>query len=183
MTPGGTTGVVLAAGEGRRFGGPKAPHLVDGERLVDRAVRVLREGGCDDVVVVLGAWEGQVPDALVVVNHGWEEGMGSSLRIGLKWARATHAARALVTLVDLPGLTPAAVARVLAADGAIVQAAYSGEPGHPVRFDAGHFDPVIAAVSGDEGARAYLRGRDDVVRVEVGDVADGHDLDVAVPTA
>lgn len=183
MTPGGTIGIVLAAGEGRRFGGPKAPFVVDGERLVDRAVRVLREGGCDDVVVVLGAWEGQVPGALVVVNHGWQEGMGSSLRIGLKWARSTHAARALVTLVDLPWLTPEAVRMVLAADGAIVQAVYAGEPGHPVRFDAGHFDPVIAAANGDEGARGYLRGRGDVVRLEVGDVAGGQDLDEAPSTA
>ncbi|MGA1145657.1 MAG: NTP transferase domain-containing protein, partial [Candidatus Nanopelagicales bacterium] len=50
-------GVVLAAGEGKRFGGPKAPFEYDGERLVDRAVRVLREAGCDPVFVILGAWE------------------------------------------------------------------------------------------------------------------------------
>ena len=52
-------GLVLAAGEGRRFGGPKAPAVIDGERLVDRAVRVLRAGGCDPVYVVLGAWVGE----------------------------------------------------------------------------------------------------------------------------
>lgn len=173
-----TMGVVLAAGEGKRFGGPKAPHVVDGERLVDRAVRVLREGGCDDVTVVLGAWEGQVPDALVVVNHGWQEGMGSSLRIGLKWARATHAERALVTLVDLPGLTPSAVQAIVDAEGAIVQATYEGEPGHPVRFDAGLLDDVIHAAAGDEGARSFLRGRDDVTRVELAGLADGRDLDI-----
>jgi CTP:molybdopterin cytidylyltransferase MocA len=172
-----TMGVVLAAGEGRRFGGPKAPHVIDGERLVDRAVRVLRAGGCDDVVVVLGAWECAVPDALVVVNHGWEEGMGSSLRIGLKWARACHAERALVTLVDLPGLTPDAVRRIVEAEGSIVQAMYDGEGGHPVRLDAALLDDVIRSVQGDEGARAFLRERDDIARVEVGDVASGQDLD------
>lgn len=175
-----TTGIVLAAGEGRRFGGPKAPHVVDGERLVDRAVRVLREAGCDEVVVVLGAWEGAVPNALVVVNHGWEEGMGSSLRIGLKWARACHAERAIVTLVDLPGLTPEAVQRVLAAEGAIVQATYDGEAGHPVRIDSALFEEFIVAVKGDEGAPAVLQDRDDIIRVEVGDVASGQGLDEPV---
>ena len=178
-----TTGIVLAAGEGRRFGGPKAPFVLDGERLVDRAVRTLREGGCDDVIVILGAWEGAVPDALVVVNHGWEEGMGSSLRIGLKWARATKADRALVTLVDLPGLTPAAVRRVIETDGAIVQGVYDGEPGHPVRFDAAVLDAVISACTGDEGARTFMRGREDVVRVELADVASGQDLDVPAAAA
>ena len=69
-------GVVLAAGSDSRFGEPKAPLEVDGERLVDRSVRVLREGGCDPIFVILGAWEGSVDDALVIVNHGWEEGMG-----------------------------------------------------------------------------------------------------------
>src|SRR5699024_10112243 len=57
------TGLVLAAGAGRRFGGPKA--LVDfrGARLVDRAVSLLRAGGCDRVVVVSGAVELEVPGA------------------------------------------------------------------------------------------------------------------------
>ncbi|MBB0994770.1 NTP transferase domain-containing protein, partial [Dietzia sp. SLG510A3-40A3] len=76
------TGLVLAAGAGRRFGGPKA--LVDfrGVRLVDRAVGLLRAGGCDRVLVVSGAVELEVPGAEVVHNPDWDTGMGSSLRVG-----------------------------------------------------------------------------------------------------
>ena len=104
--PRSAAGVVLAAGAGERFGGPKAPFVYEGERLVDRSVRILKESGCDPIFVILGAWEGNVDDALVIVNHGWEEGMGSSLRIGLKWVNATTTADdAVITLVDLPGLT------------------------------------------------------------------------------
>ena len=66
-TPGRTrdrrVGLVLAAGAGRRLGGPKARVVVAGERLVDRAVRVLREGGLRSRLVVLGAWVGEVPGA------------------------------------------------------------------------------------------------------------------------
>ncbi len=61
-----TAGLVLAAGEGKRFGGPKAPYVHNGERLVDRAVNVLAEAGCDPVFVVLGAWIGGVPGATVL---------------------------------------------------------------------------------------------------------------------
>ena len=61
----------------------QAPVVIEGERLVDRAVRVLREGGCDPVYVVLGAWTGDVPGAVAVANPEWPEGMGSSLRAGL----------------------------------------------------------------------------------------------------
>jgi CTP:molybdopterin cytidylyltransferase MocA len=171
-------GIVLAAGAGTRFGEPKAPIEIDGERLVDRAVRVLREAGCDPVFVILGAWEGAVPDSLVIVNHGWEEGMASSLRIGLKWARATtEADNAIVTLVDLPGLTPEAVRRIDVAPPGIAIATYDGERGHPVRIPREHWEELIATVSGDTGARDFFSGRDDVIFVEVGDVADGTDLD------
>jgi CTP:molybdopterin cytidylyltransferase MocA len=175
-----TAGIVLAAGAGTRFGEPKAPVIIDGERLVDRAVRNLRSAGCDPVFVVLGAWEGQVPDALVIVNHGWEEGMGSSLRIGLKWARATSEHDdddAIITLVDLPGLTPAAVTRILETPGEIVAATFNGERGHPVRIAKKYWQDLIDTVKGDEGAREFMQ-RNKVVLVEVGDVADGSDIDV-----
>lgn len=175
-----TAGIVLAAGEGKRFGGPKAPVELGGERLVDRAVRNLRQAGCDPVFVVLGAWQGQVDDALVIVNHGWEEGMGSSLRIGLKWARATSERDdddAIITLVDLPGLTSVAIERLMACDADIAVAMYDGERGHPVKVARKHWQELIDSVSGDEGARAFIDAQPGVEFVEVGDVADGSDLD------
>ncbi|MDA2989181.1 MAG: nucleotidyltransferase family protein [Actinomycetota bacterium] len=173
-------GVVLAAGEGKRFGGPKAPFEYEGERLVDRAVRVLREAGCDPVFVILGAWEGQVEGALVIVNHGWEEGMGSSVRIALKWVNATtEADYALITLVDLPGLTSEAVTRVIEAPAGIAVATFDGQQGHPVRIPRTHFRELIDTVAGDEGARSFLAEHDDVQRVEVADLADGADLDLS----
>lgn len=173
-----TAGLVLAAGEGRRFGGPKAPYVLDGERLVDRAVRVLAEGGCDPVLVVLGAWVGDVPGAEVVENPEWAEGMGSSLRAGLAvLSERAEVDRAVVALVDLPGLTAEAVARVRAHDGRLAQAAYDGVPGHPVLLGCEHWAGVSASATGDRGARAYLAEHPPAL-VEVGDVARPDDLDV-----
>lgn len=174
-------GLILAAGSGSRFGQPKAPVVVDGERLVDRAVRVLSEAGCDPIVVVLGAWVGHVEGADIVVNDTWPEGMGSSLRTGLTHLRdATDAERAVITLVDLPGLTTPAVQRLVASSvgAAAAQCTYRGERGHPVCLARGLWDEAIDVAHGDEGARRLMRGRDDLVLVEVGDVADGADLDV-----
>ena len=178
-----TAGLVLAAGAGTRYGQPKAPVEVDGARLVDRAVSCLSEAGCDPVVVVLGAWVGAVPGAEVVVNDEWAEGMGSSLRRGLAELQSRADVDAVVvTLVDLPGLTADAVHRVLEAGGDVVVATYRGERGHPVRFARRHWDAVQAAAVGDVGARGFLAGRDDIVRVEVGDVAQGDDVDVRAPS-
>jgi len=172
-------GVVLAAGNGSRFGEPKAPVVYQGERLVDRAVRSLREAGCDPVFVILGAWEGNIDDALVIVNHGWDEGMGSSLRIALNRIDATtEADYALITLVDLPDVTSEAITRVKDAEPGIAVATFNGERGHPVRIPREHFRELIDTVSGDEGARSFLRDRDDVHLVEVGDLASGRDIDV-----
>ncbi|WP_152473105.1 nucleotidyltransferase family protein, partial [Rhodococcus rhodnii] len=118
-------GAVLAAGAGRRFGGPKALVRLDGERLVDRAASLLRDGGCDEIVVVSGAAPLEVAGADVVHNPDWESGMGSSLRTAIDAALARDVAALVVTLVDLPWLGPDAVARVLdaARRGAAVAAA------------------------------------------------------------
>lgn len=173
-----TAGLVLAAGAGVRFGGPKAPVVVDGERLVDRAVRLLRDAGCDPVLVVLGAWVGEVPEATVVMNDEWQEGMGASLRAGLHaLALRDDIADVVVTLVDLPGLTAEAVARVVRAPARLAAASFDGVRGHPVKLGREHWAAVIEAAHGDEGARGFMRGRNDLVLVEVGDVAHGRDLD------
>jgi nicotine blue oxidoreductase len=173
-------GLILAAGSGSRFGQPKAPVVVDGERLVDRAVRVLGEAGCDPIIVVLGAWVGQVEGADIVVNDTWPEGMGSSLRTGLVHLRdATEAEKVVITLVDLPGLTTPAVERLLASSVSVpaAQCTYRGERGHPVCLARELWDEAIEVAHGDEGARRLMREREDLVLVEVGDVADGTDLD------
>lgn len=181
-------GVVLAAGAGRRFGRPKAPVLIDGERLVDRAVRVLRQGGCQRVLVVLGAWVGAVPDATVSVNPHWPSGMGSSLRWGLQYLLAEslteppsahhhpQARRALITLVDLPGLTPAAVRRLCREPDDLVAASYAGQQGHPVLIAEQHWPALIAELSGDCGARQYLQ-RHGARLVPLDKLASGADLD------
>jgi CTP:molybdopterin cytidylyltransferase MocA len=155
--------------------------LWEGERLVDRAVRLLRAGGCDPVIVILGAWEGEVPGAAVVHNPEWASGMGSSLRVGLDAVAATATPepvdRVIVTLVDLIGLTEAAVVRLTRCDARLAAAAYDGRRGHPVLIGREHFAGVGASAVGDRGAREYLRDRD-VTLIEVGNVAGPEDLDV-----
>jgi len=77
-------GLVLAAGAGRRFGGPKALVELDGERLVNRAVRVLGEGGLTTRYVVQGAADlTGLSGAEVVDNPDWAEGVGLSLLASL----------------------------------------------------------------------------------------------------
>ena len=179
-------GLLLAAGGGRRYGMPKALVERDGRLLVERGVATLRDGGCDPVIVVLGAAaqtvrdKADLGDATVVDNPDWATGMGSSLRTGLAAAAATGAAAVAVLLVDTPGITPDAVRRV-AADptaAALRVATYHAKQGHPVLLGRDHWPGVAELAVGDVGARPYLTQHKDLLaRVPCEDVADGADVD------
>jgi nicotine blue oxidoreductase len=174
------TGLVLAAGEGRRLGTPKSVLEVGGRRLVDRAVDVLHEAGLADVVVVAGARSLDVPGARVVDNPDWASGMGSSLGAGLA-AMPAEGDAVVVMLVDTPGLGPTVVRRLIAAHdkGAkVVVATYDGEPRNPVLLAREHWAEVGRLAAGDVGARAFLSAYPELVTyVECGDVGDPSDVD------
>jgi len=178
---GGVAGLVLAAGAGRRYGGPKAPVFLG------QALRALLDGGCDPIIAVLGAGARRTRAAVdldgvqVVENPGWAEGMASSLRLGITTAaRLPGVSAVCVHLVDMPGVSATAVARLLAQAhaGCLTRACYNGEPGHPVVLGRDHWAEIVATARGDQGARAYLRRHvAQVTAVECGDVAAGYDID------
>lgn len=188
-------GLILAAGAGRRYGGPKAL------TFLGPAIEMMRDAGCLPVIVVLGAAADEVlkrvdvtgslssqPDAaqvVAVVNPDWATGMASSLRVGLHAAAETGAAAACIHLVDMPGVTAAAVRRLIgtspgmATTAVLARASYGGEPGHPVLLGRDHWSAIARSASGDQGARGYLREHAaDVTGVECGDLAQGFDVDV-----
>ncbi|PWW22315.1 molybdenum cofactor cytidylyltransferase/nicotine blue oxidoreductase [Geodermatophilus normandii] len=179
-------GLVLAAGGGRRYGMPKALVEYEGSLLVERAVRTAR-AVCDPVLVVLGAravdvWRAaDLTGATVLANRDWETGMASSLRTGLDGLRGWPGRMdaALVTLVDMPGMTPEALARVAAhaAPDALAVATYDGVRGHPVLLGRASWPEVAATATGDEGARRYLATHA-VTEVDCTGLADPVDLDV-----
>jgi CTP:molybdopterin cytidylyltransferase MocA len=178
-------GLLLAAGAGRRMGGPKALVVLDGEALVQRGIRLLAGAGCDPVLVVVGAAAGQVrplcDGAQVVEAADWQTGMSASLRAGLRAAADTGAQACVVALVDQPQVTPVAVQRLRAAheDGAVAAvASYSGRRRNPVLLDRSVWKQVAERAAGDEGARGWLREHpEQVVDVDCTDVGAPDDLD------
>ncbi|MEL7975784.1 nucleotidyltransferase family protein [Isoptericola sp. F-RaC21] len=200
---GATVAVLLAAGAGTRLGrGPKAllPLGHDGGRpLVEHVGAVLLDGGCDEVVVVLGAEADRVraacaldaPGLRVVLNPDWSTGMASSLRSGVAAALAPRdgeaPARVVVAHVDQPGVEPADVARLVAAHrpGRVTASRWADGPApgpqgprwsHPLVLDAALARPAAASAVGDAGARAFLRAHADLIDV-VTHPGDGRDVD------
>jgi CTP:molybdopterin cytidylyltransferase MocA len=162
---GAVAAVVLAAGEGSRFGGPKQ------RLLLPDVLAAVRASSIDEIVVVAGAHEVDV-DARVVTCPEWERGMGASLRCGLQ-ALSPEIQSAVVVLADGPDLSPAAVDRVLevwrGGAGDVVAASYGGDRGHPVVLGRKAWDRFP-----DEGARTL-----EPVLVPCDDLGSPGDVDFA----
>jgi nicotine blue oxidoreductase len=186
----GTTAVLLAAGAGTRLGlGPKALLPFRGRTLVEVLADVLLAGGCREVVTVLGAGAADVRAGTALARHrvienpNWASGMGSSFRLGV--AAAAPEDHVLVALVDQPGLTAAAVARLLESHrpGRVTAAAYRGpagtlERGHPLLLDSSLRGEALAAATGDAGARRFLQAHPELIDlVDCSDLSGGEDLD------
>ena len=181
-------GVLLAAGQGSRFGRPKALVELDGRTLAERGVTLLRAGGTDPVLIVTGAAQVELrPEhqARTVYNGEWRTGMGSSLRAALRALTELEAGpeigAVVVALADQPLVGAEAVGRLIAAYRAgadVAVAAYDGKPRNPVLLAREHWPEVIATATGDQGARAFLRARPELVTlVECGDTGRPDDID------
>jgi len=188
-------GVLLAAGEGSRFGQPKALVELNGQTLAERGVGLLRAGGADPILVVTGAVPLELDRTLTVDNPQWRTGMGSSLRAALQALSeagrgpemGTDIGAVVVALADQPLVGAEAVARLIAAyrgGASVAVAAYDGQPRNPVLLAREHWPEVIATATGDQGARTFLRTRPELVTlVECGDTGRPDDIDTPADLA
>lgn len=182
--------IVLAAGESRRMGQPKAGLLVTagGPTFAASAVSTLRACGLGDVVIVAGAHPDAVRQAVAgaagvqVIEHpGWAAGQLSSLLAGLAAVNAPDVEGLIVTLVDCPLVRPATVARLIdvwrGSRPPIVRPAIGDRHGHPVIFDRAVFDDLRTAPL-EIGAKAVIsRWRDQLANVPVDDPGVLADID------
>jgi molybdenum cofactor cytidylyltransferase len=170
-------GIVLAAGEGRRFGGAKQLAELAGRPLLEHAIAAMAAvPAIHPIVVVLGARADDVragvdlADVAVVLAEDWQEGLSASLRAGIDAIGEAEAY--IVCLGDQPFITPQVIARFVGEHGTC-RAAYAGEPGHPVRMTRG-FAHRARELRGEAGARELLR---DVRIVECGHLCSAQDID------
>jgi molybdenum cofactor cytidylyltransferase len=175
-------GIVLAAGEATRFGSAKQLALLDGQPMVEHALRAITAGPVGRVILVLGAGAEDVVAAIDL--HGaeplicprWQEGQAASLACGL--AELSDCEAVVVTLGDQPRVSPDSIRRVISAreKGALaVRATYRGDPGHPVLLERRLFGRM-RNVTGDHGARNLLMSVA-VREIPCDDLGGGEDVD------
>ncbi len=150
-------GLILAAGESRRMGIPKALLAYRDETFLDRLVRLFR-ARCSPVIVVLGHEAEEIRaratgPAQFVVNANYRTGQTGSMQCGLRAVPAA-ADGVLFTLVDHPAVLPATLDRLLdGSAGALLRVPrYQGKRGHPVWFGA-RLIPEFLALPEDGAAR------------------------------
>jgi CTP:molybdopterin cytidylyltransferase MocA len=168
--------LVLAAGAGSRFGGPKQLALLDGRPLLDHVLDAAT-AAVDRVAVVLGAYDAEVrPGVEVVRCPGWDEGQAASLRAGVAALAGSDAV--VVLLADMPYVTPEVITRALGDFGEgcdVVRTLAGGRPTHPVVLGPRALE-LVPTLRGDVGARALF----DRLRVrewEAGAGFDARDID------
>jgi CTP:molybdopterin cytidylyltransferase MocA len=157
--------IIVAAGGSSRLGQPKQLVKVDGEPLLQRAIRCAGAAGASPIVVVLGAQRELIRSAInlgtasIVVNEDWEEGLASSIRAGVK--AAAGAAGFLLMTCDQPRVTAEHLRQIIERfesqrEPTLIASSYVGIRGVPAIFPseaAGH----LLGLRGDRGARALLQ--------------------------
>jgi molybdenum cofactor cytidylyltransferase len=169
-------GILLAAGQGRRFGGNKLLHPIDdGTPMVLASARPLH-AVLSEIVAVVDDADGEVARLLaqaglrVTCNPLARTGVGTSIACGV--AASLHAGGWVIALGDMPFIPQTivrAVVESLARGADIVAPVYHGQRGHPVGFSARHA-AALMGLSADEGARVLITAhRDSLELIEVDD--------------
>ncbi len=160
------SGILLAAGESRRMGSPKALLLYQGRTFIERICTAFLTAGVDELIVVLGARAAELRQALPthpslrpVENSRYFQGQLSSLTTGIG-ALSPESEAAVVNLVDHPLVTAETIKALIdsfrAAPLPILIASYHGRRGHPVLFSSQVYGEILAAPL-DQGAKVVVR--------------------------
>ncbi len=180
-------GLVLAAGESSRMGTDKALLEFRGRTFLETVVEKLREGGIEQVVVVLGHHAQEIgaavelPGAQVIVNADYRRGQTSSLHAGLKALEGSKPDAVVLALVDHPAFSPETVRQLVAAfrasNAAVAIPTCQGRRGHPIVIGHALLEG-LKALNLEEGANTVIRKYREQTRwVEVGDAGILLDVD------
>jgi molybdenum cofactor cytidylyltransferase len=169
--------IILAAGASTRLGVPKQTLLYGGKTLLQHAAEAAQGAGCHPVIIVLGAQEDAIlshfhyQSALIVHNHDWHQGMGTSIATGMKALLQADCtvANVIIMVCDQPFADATLLQKLIEQQKqtgkGITASTYADTMGVPALFNKPYFDALLH-LSGDEGAKKImLRHQEDVERV------------------
>ncbi|MEJ7684242.1 MAG: nucleotidyltransferase family protein [Segetibacter sp.] len=159
--------VILAAGPSTRLGEPKQKIIFEGKSLLQRAVQTALDSACRPVIVLLGAYDNEIQsdieneDVIVYHNFQWEEGMSSSIRLGIAMLQKTQTpvSDVILTVCDQPfadtTLLNDMINKKAITSKGIIACSYKNTLGVPVLFDKKFF-PELLSLEGPDGAKKLI---------------------------
>jgi molybdenum cofactor cytidylyltransferase len=157
--------IILAAGSSSRLGTPKQNLIYEGQTLLQRNIKAALATGCHPVIVMLGANINTIKPTIeglpvdIVYNEDWEEGMSSSIRLGISELQKSHArvSSVILMLCDQPFVNTNLLEQLIPANSlqSITACAYNRAIGPPVFFD-GYYFPELLLLKGNEGAKNLM---------------------------
>ncbi|MEO8363446.1 MAG: nucleotidyltransferase family protein [Ilumatobacteraceae bacterium] len=158
--------ILLAAGSGSRFGGDghKLHAEIGGRTVFSWALQAVVAAQIGPVIVVTGAVELEIDDQDVTIAHNsnWNNGIASSLQVGISAAGKFNADSIVVGLGDQPFVVTSAWRAVAHSPSPIAVATYQSQRGNPVKLDAQIWPSL--PTTGDEGARSVFALFSDLVQ-------------------
>jgi molybdenum cofactor cytidylyltransferase len=178
--------IILAAGPSGRLGKPKQLLEINGKTLVRRVSEIALSVNPNDVMVITGAQAEKVSASVsdlnlsIVHNEEWEEGMASSIRIGVLELQRRKADAALILLCDQIKVDQVLIQNILEeiqkAEHSIVCCRYGGRLGTPAAFKHAFFDRLLE-LKGNRGAKQIIESSADKKIIEF----PGGELDIDQP--
>lgn len=166
------TGVILAAGQGRRMGKPKQLLSLGGEAMVLHVARTACQAGFDEVIVITGAYELAVKKVLqdlplqIIYNEEWEQGQATSVKKAVQSIPDKKQA-VVFLLADQPLVSVVLINKLInvyhETNASIIIPRALNQQGNPVLFDLGVWRSALLQLSGDEGARQIIRKNQEAV--------------------
>lgn len=182
----GTAAIVLAAGEARRFGGPKLIMPFADSTVIGCVVSALARAGVEPIIVVVGANRASIEGALasadvqIAENPDPSRGMLSSVQIGVAVVPES-AGRFVIALADQPRLRAEDITRLIAemarTGKGIARPVHCGKRGHPVVFASRYRNEILALPPEATLRDVIHRHLDDIVEVDVASDAFVRDID------
>ncbi|HET9746748.1 MAG TPA: nucleotidyltransferase family protein [Chitinophagaceae bacterium] len=167
-----TGAIILAGGSSSRLGKPKQLLEFDGKSLLQKSIDAAINSDADPVIVVLGANAEQILPEIdksnvhVIINSGWEEGMASSIRVGLNEVlfNSPSAEAVILMVCDQPFISPGLINELVNTQNQtgkpIVSCNYGEAVGPPALFHRSLFNELMD-LKGDLGARSIIRQHGD----------------------
>jgi molybdenum cofactor cytidylyltransferase len=171
-------GIILAAGESKRMGTPKALLKIGDRPFINHIATQLEASQLDLIYAVLGDKAELIQSVLesnviVLHNPNFKEGQISSLKTAIDKVQYENCDGVIIALVDHPLISSAVVSKLIEtfyqSKKRVIIPTHAGKRGHPVLYSREVFAEILEAPPDRNAKTIRLENLEEALEVEVDD--------------